>query len=100
DSADPDTYEKATAHCDVLVIGGGPAGLSAALTAARSGARVILADENFQLGGRAIDDASEIDGQPAAKWVASAEAELSKLPDVRVMRRTTVFGAYDGGTYG
>ena len=56
DDADPDTYEKATAFCDVLVIGGGPAGLAAALSAARSGARVILADENFALGGRCIDD--------------------------------------------
>ena len=100
DTSDPDTYEKATAYCDVLVIGGGPAGLSAALTAARTGARVILADENIALGGRAIDDASDIDGQPAADWVAAVEAELANFKDVRIMRRTTVFGAYDGGTYG
>ena len=99
-SADPDTYEKATAFCDVLVIGGGPAGLTAALNAGRSGARVIVADENFALGGRAIDDAAEIDGKPAAQWVAAAEGELAAMKNVRIMRRTTVFGTYDGGTYG
>lgn len=100
DIADPDSYEKATVFCDVLVIGGGPAGLTAAINAGRSGARVILADENFALGGRAIDDASEIDGKPAAQWVAAAEEELAAMPDVRVLRRTTIFGVYDGGTYG
>ena len=46
----PDTYEKAFAFCDLLVIGGGPAGLTAALLAGRAGADVILADEDFALG--------------------------------------------------
>jgi methylglutamate dehydrogenase subunit C len=100
EESDPDTYEKATAFCDVLVIGGGPAGLTAALNAGRSGARVILADEQFGLGGRAIDDGTLIDGKPAVQWVAAAEAELAAMKDVRVMRRTTVFGVYDSGTYG
>jgi methylglutamate dehydrogenase subunit C len=100
EDSDPDTYEKATAFCDALVIGGGPAGLTAALNAGRSGARVILADEQFGLGGRAIDDGSLIEGKPAAQWIATAEAELGSMKDVRVMRRTTVFGVYDSGTYG
>src|SRR6185312_6578444 len=64
-AADPDTYEKANAFCDVLVIGGGPAGLTAALSASKSGARVILADENFAIGGRAIDDGAPINERPA-----------------------------------
>ena len=100
DDADPDIYEKATAFCDVLVIGGGPAGLAAALSAARSGARVILADENFALGGRCIDDGAPINDRPPAAWAAAVESELSGMADVRLMRRTTVFGTYDGGTYG
>ncbi|HZT50325.1 MAG TPA: 2Fe-2S iron-sulfur cluster-binding protein, partial [Stellaceae bacterium] len=96
---DPDHYEKANAFCDVLVIGGGPAGLSAALAAARSGARVILCDEDFRLGGRLLSERYEIDGRPALEWVQSAKAELESLPDCRVMPRTTVVGVYDGGTY-
>lgn len=100
DDADPDTYEKATAFADVLVIGGGPAGLAAAQAAARTSARVILVDENAALGGRAVDDASEIAGNPAHEWVKMLEGELSRNPEVRILRRTTVFGSYDGGTYG
>ncbi len=97
---DPDTYERATAYCDVLVIGGGAAGLAAALAAGRSGARVILAETDFALGGRLLSDVGVIDGLPALDWVVRAESELAAMPDVTVMRRTVVFGAYDGGTYG
>src|SRR6185295_9715104 len=72
---DPDHYEKANAFCDVLVIGAGPAGLSAALAAAGSGARVILAEEDFRLGGRLLSERYDIDGRPARDWVKAAEAE-------------------------
>jgi sarcosine oxidase subunit alpha len=96
---DPDHYEKAFAYCDVLVIGGGPAGLMAALAAGRAGARVILCDEDFRLGGRLLSERHEIDGRPGLEWAAAVEAELSALPDVRIMRRTTVTGVYDHGQY-
>lgn len=100
DAADPDTYEKAFAFCDVLAIGSGPAGLQAALTAARAGARVMLAEEDFRLGGRLLSERHEIDGKPAALWAAEATAELETLPEVTILRRTAVFGVYDGRTYG
>ena len=98
--ADPDTYEKAHAFCDLLVIGGGPAGLAAALAAGRAGARVILCDEDFLLGGRLNGDRCEVDGEDGALWAKRAADELASLADVRVMTRTTVFGAYDGNTFG
>ena len=97
---DPDDYEKATAFCDVLVIGSGPAGLMAARTAARVGARVILCEEDFRLGGRLLSERDEVAGQPAAKFAKSVEDELRAIPEVRIFRRTHVFGTYDGGTYG
>jgi sarcosine oxidase subunit alpha len=97
---DPDSYEKVHAFCDILVIGGGPAGLSAALAAGRAGARVILCDEDFLLGGRLNAERCEIDGKPGALWAKQAADELSSLPDVRLLTRTTVFGAYDGGVFG
>ncbi|TJW59476.1 MAG: sarcosine oxidase subunit alpha [Mesorhizobium sp.] len=98
--SDPDHYDKAWAHCDVVIAGSGPAGLAAALAAGRSGARVILCEEDFVLGGRLLADGGPIDGLPAAEWVARAVAELTVMPDVRIMTRTSLFGVYDGGTYG
>lgn len=95
--ADPDTYEKAHLFCDVLVVGAGPAGLAAALTAARSGARVVICDEDFLLGGRLNGEQHEIDGVSGTAWARQVEAELTSMPDVSILRRTTVFGAYDGG---
>ncbi len=93
-------YEKAYAFCDLLVIGAGPAGLAAALQAARAGADVILTDESAEMGGRLLADTAQIDGRPAADWATAVLAELGGLPNVRLMARTTVAGAYDGGTYG
>ncbi|MCY1127267.1 sarcosine oxidase subunit alpha family protein [Frigidibacter sp. RF13] len=95
-----DHYEKAHAFCDLLVIGAGPAGLMAALAAGRAGARVILADEDFLPGGRLNAEVEEVGGQPGAQWAKGVAEELGSLPNVRLMTRTTVTGAYDDGTYG
>ena len=92
---DPDRYERRYAHCDVLVVGSGPAGLCAALAAARSGARVILVDERADFGGSLRWTTATVDGAPAAAWVARAAAELGANPRVTLARRTTAFGYYD-----
>lgn len=92
---DPDHYEKTNAHCDLLVAGAGPAGLAAALAAGRAGARVIIADEQNELGGSLLHSADQIDGVPAAEWVASALAELEAMPEVRVLKRSTVYAYVD-----
>jgi len=97
---DEGVYEKAWAHCDLLVIGAGPTGLMAALTAARAGASVILADEDIRMGGRLNADQPRVDGQPGPDWAAAQVAELAALPNVRLMTRTSVTGAYDDGTFG
>lgn len=98
--ADLDRYEKAYAFCDVLVIGSGPAGLMAALTAARAGADVILCEEDSRMGGRLLAEREEVGGKPGHIWVAEVLAELEGMDNVRLMPRTAVTGAYDHGTYG
>ncbi|MFN7052251.1 MAG: FAD-dependent oxidoreductase, partial [Gemmobacter sp.] len=96
---DPDSYDKGFLHCDLLVIGAGPAGLMAALTAGRAGARVILADEDFRMGGRLNAETHQVEGRPGADWAAKCVAELRSLPNVRLMPRTTILGAMDHGIY-
>ncbi|WP_390910759.1 sarcosine oxidase subunit alpha family protein [Pseudosulfitobacter sp. SM2401] len=98
--ADPDEYDKGFRHCDLLIIGAGPSGLMAALTAGRSGAEVILADEDFAMGGRFNSETFAIDDASADVWVQASIAELAALPNVRLMPRTTVIGAFDHGIYG
>lgn len=95
DTLDPDHYEKTYAHCDVLVVGGGPAGLAAALGAGRSGARVILIDDQAELGGSLLWSRELIDGQAADQWVRQMTADLAAMPEVQVLSRTTAFGYQD-----
>ncbi len=95
ESPDPDHYDKQYAHCDVLVVGGGPAGLAAAQWAGRTGARVILADEGAEPGGALLGNGQRIDGGPGMDWVAGITAELGEADNVRLLPRTTVTGYYD-----
>ncbi len=93
--ADPDVYDHAHGYCDVLVVGSGPAGLSAALTAAKAGLDVLLVEQDCELGGDYLnlaDDAS-------AKKRKDLIAKLEKA-GARIMTRTTAFGLYDFGTAG
>ena len=94
-AADPDHYAHRHAHCDVLIAGGGPAGLAAALAAGRAGARVILVDENPALGGNLLLAPQRIGNEPGDVWAAAAAAELEGLPNVRVLTRTTLAGVYE-----
>jgi glycine cleavage system aminomethyltransferase T/NADPH-dependent 2,4-dienoyl-CoA reductase/sulfur reductase-like enzyme len=98
--ADPDRYEKSYAHCDLLVIGSGPAGLMAALAAARSGGRVLLADEGSELGGSLLFEQEEIGGISGLGWARGMIAELASMPNVTLMPRTTIFGWFDGNIFG
>ena len=92
---DADRYTQVYAHCDVLVVGAGPAGLAAALTAAATGARVFLCDEQAEMGGSLLSEkAAMIDGLSAADWTARALADLAARPNVTLMPRTTAFGWY------
>jgi len=92
---DPDQYDKVNDHCDVLIVGGGPAGLMAALVAAKSGARVIIADEQEEFGGQLLSSHEFIDGRNAAEWVASVVEELALCEDVLLLPRSTVNGYHD-----
>jgi methylglutamate dehydrogenase subunit C len=92
--------DRAWAFCDLLVIGAGPTGLMAALAAAEAGADVILADEDSLMGGRLNGESMTLDGEPCARWAAAMVERLRAMPNVRLMPRTTVTGAYDQGTFG
>jgi sarcosine oxidase subunit alpha len=93
---DPDRYQYRHAHCDVLVVGSGPAGLAAALAASESGKRVILVDEQADLGGSLLHDVtSTIDGMAAQDWVRQAVDALDSRANVVVLPRTTAFGYYN-----
>ncbi|MDX7951068.1 sarcosine oxidase subunit alpha family protein [Lichenihabitans sp. Uapishka_5] len=98
---DPDHYANRFAHCAVLVVGAGPAGLAAALAAAATGVRVILCDENPAMGGSLLDDQhGGIEGVPADEWASRAVAELSARPNVTLLCRTQAFGYYNHNLVG
>jgi len=97
---DPDSYDKGFLHADILIVGAGPCGLAAALCAGESGARVILADEDFQPGGRLNAETLAIDDMRGSDWTKQTLALLAQMDNVRLMTRTTVYGAFDHGIYG
>ncbi|MGL4405173.1 MAG: 2Fe-2S iron-sulfur cluster-binding protein, partial [Notoacmeibacter sp.] len=91
--ADPDAYANRFAYCDVLVIGGGAAGLASALAAATSGANVIIVDENPATGGALkYETGATIDAQAGWDWAVATTAKLAAMPNVRLLTRTTAFG--------
>ena len=92
---DPDRYTQHYAHCDVLVIGAGPAGIAAALAASATGARVMLVDEQAEFGGSLLaETGATIDGKPAQQWLADALETLAASGNVTLLTRTTAFGYF------
>ncbi|QPC85510.1 sarcosine oxidase subunit alpha family protein [Mesorhizobium sp. NBSH29] len=95
DKPDPDHYAARYAHCDVLVLGGGAAGLAAALAAAQTGATVIVCDEQAEFGGALrFENGAEIDGRNGWDWAQATVAKLAAMDNVRLLPRTTGFGYY------
>jgi sarcosine oxidase, subunit alpha len=97
ETRDADRYEQAYAFCDTLVVGGGIAGLAAALAASAGGARVLLLEQAAHWGGRAPVDGDRIDGLPAQDWVARALDTLRARPNVRLLDRTSGAAVHDHG---
>ncbi|MTI11010.1 sarcosine oxidase subunit alpha family protein [Curvivirga aplysinae] len=97
---DPDAYDKGFLHCDLLMIGSGPSGLMAALAAGRAGLHVILTDEDFRMGGRLNAETQEVDGKAGHVWAEEVLSELEGMKNVRLLSRTTVYGAFDHGIFG
>lgn len=93
--ADPDIYASRYFHCDILIVGAGPAGLASALEAGRSGAKVLLVDEHAEFGGSLLsENDAKIDGKSGSEWLADVVAELEKMPNVTRLVRTTAIGYY------
>lgn len=94
---DQDTYEHFHAFCDVLVVGGGIAGLVAARSAAKAGARVLLIEQTAHWGGRAPVDGGDVDGKPVDNVVDELVSELEAMPNVTMRTRLMGAGVYDHG---
>ena len=92
---DPDRYEHQYEHCDILVVGSGPSGIASALSAAKNGARVILAEDKSRFGGSLLTDNVTIGNKNGDEWVEDSIAELESMPNVTVRKRSQVFGYYD-----
>ncbi|MFI8414577.1 sarcosine oxidase subunit alpha family protein [Paeniglutamicibacter gangotriensis] len=98
--ADEAVYDRKHVHTDVLIVGAGPAGLAAAREAAKSGARVILIDEQPEAGGSLLSASTEtIDGKSAADWIAETRAALDRCEEFTYLSRSTAFGSYDANYF-
>ncbi len=100
EASDEDIYDKRYAACDVLVVGGGPAGLQAAQAASRSGARVMLVDHDAQWGGSLMASNRHVGQDPADDWIGRVVEELRAAPETQLLNRTLAFGFYDHGLVG
>ena len=92
--------EKGFLHTDLLIIGSGPAGLISAYIAGLSGVRVLLVEEDFIYGGSLNNESFYISDMHPQAWVKFILKSIKKLSNVRIMKRTCVFGMFDHGTFG
>ncbi|WP_219702112.1 sarcosine oxidase subunit alpha family protein [Marinomonas lutimaris] len=96
ETEDADTYEYRYDHYDLVIVGSGPAGLMAARQAAPSGARILVVEQDFKLGGSLLSDSAKIENQTTSDWAESVTAELQPFDNVTLLTRTTLTGYYDG----
>jgi sarcosine oxidase subunit alpha len=99
-TGDKRQFDGLHAHCDILIIGAGIAGLSAALAAASAGFKIILVDDKPHLGGSLQWNDATIDGLPALDWIGQARAELSTYPNLQILSQSVAFGYYDHNLIG
>ena len=99
---DPDLYDHKYYHCDVLIVGTGPAGLIAATIAANSGKKVLLVDEKPEHGGSLVGSNNDItsinDNMPPREWIKKIYSELLKNKNIKILNRTSV-AAYHNYNY-
>lgn len=92
---DPDHYVHHNAHCDVLVVGSGPAGLGAALAAGRNAARVIVLEQDSLMGGSLLWGEENIDGEPGNGWLERTVRTLQQRDNVTLLTNTTASAWFD-----
>ncbi len=97
---DPDIYDKGFLHCDILIVGSGPSALMSCLIAAKSGANVILVEEDFMFGGKLLTENEVINSEKSIVWVNKTIKELKTFKNVKLMKRTTLYGVFDHGVLG
>ena len=83
-------YDKRYVHADVVVAGAGPSGLAAAIAAADEGARVLLVEEEYELGGHL-----RFSGEPGLSTLSDLRAQVAARPSIEVMTNSIVTGRYD-----
>ena len=92
---DPDQYIHRNVHCDVLIVGGGPAGLAAALAASDSAMRVIVIEQDTLSGGSMLWNEENINGEPGSVWLEDTVRVLQRRNNVTLLTGTTATAWFD-----